>query len=374
MKTVRTILTALAVLFGLAACKGNTEVKIDDKINIVDGSEVMSFEKSGGKSSVKFAASNPWKLELNSAWVEASRLSGPAGTFTVSFTIAQNETYEDREAQAQLVCGTVSKTFTFKQPAKARLYKVVAHRCGFLENGAAENSLTALQRTIDTHCYAAEVDVVWTADNDVVVCHPVDGKVNGLLPVQHTLAEIRAAGTLTDGSQMPSLGDFLKILADKEKNPLGTKVWLDIKGNSVDEYQKVMDRSAEIAKEYGACNLVEYLVPSGYADYKGIRTSLASNYGIEAAWNSKVDAPENYGANGWAQMPFGTLRASEYWPVTKYFDAGVRVSVYQTPSNKNSYSGFIVDMFPYYDRVKAIFVNHPQYIIDELVKQGYAEK
>lgn len=115
------------------------------------------------------------------------------------------------------------------------------------------------------------------------------------------------------------------------------------------------------------------MLPSGYSDYVGLRTRLMSDFGIDAAWNSKVDNPSSYGVNGWAQLPYTTLKASAYWPVTSsYLQKGVRVSIYYTPSS-NKYDAFYADCLPIYDKVKALFVNHPQSLIKKLISEGYAK-
>lgn len=256
------------------------------------------------------------------------------------------------------------------------IYKVVAHRGGYLENGLAENSMMSLRKTIDQRCYASECDVMWTADDKVLICHPSGPYlVNGLDPSTHTLTEIRIAGKLSDGSTMPCLEDFLKILVDKKQNPYGTKLWLDIKGASNETVKKVMLRAAEIANEMNACHLVEYLVPDNYADYVGISSYLRKNYGIACAWNKTITEVANYGVNGWGQLPYHTYNTNNIqWPPTSYTDYGVTLSIYHTPSTVDSYAGLYQDVVPYYPVLKAIFVNHPQALIDYLIKTGYEEK
>ena len=212
---------------------------------------------------------------------------------------------------------------------------------------------------------------MWTADNDIVLCHPDDQyMINGLVPSASTLAQIRAAGKLTNGEQMPSLADFLAVLADKNSNPLGTKLWIDVKGNTTDLQDKVMKRAAEIAKEMNACEFVEMLVPYGYSAYASLAATMKSQYGINCAWNGRYVTPGAYGNGGWCQVPYGNYRVSEFWPPTGYFNAGVTVSIYQTPSSASSYTSFYNDIKEYYPQLKAIFVNHPQYIIEKLIKDG----
>ena len=260
---------------------------------------------------------------------------------------------------------------------KPHLYKVIAHRGGYLENGLAECSIASLKETIRERCYGSECDVMWTADGQILVCHPDDsGKVNGLIPSKNTLADIRAAGKLSNGEPMPSLADFLAVVTDRKRNPLGTKLWLDIKGGPEDPYgDKVMEASAVLAREMDACGLVEYLVPWNHPDYPGVATRFREEYGIPCAWNGRIVEAAKYGPEGWAQVQFEGFRKSDFWPPDGYLDAGMTLSIWHTPpelTGKRGYreTGFETDVFPYYPRLKAIFVNHPRYVISRLIEEG----
>lgn len=113
---------------------------------------------------------------------------------------------------------------------KTAVYKVVAHRGGSAECKLPDCSVASLKYAISQNCYASESDIVLTGDKDILICHPDgNGRVNGLDPGTHTLAEIRAAGNLSNGELIPTLTDFLKIVMDKELNPNGMKLWLDVK-------------------------------------------------------------------------------------------------------------------------------------------------
>ena len=104
---------------------------------------------------------------------------------------------------------------------------IVAHRGGSAECNAPDNSLASLRYAIEQGCYASECDIYWTKDDNVVVAH-ADGqcKINGMHPWEHTLAELRAAGKLSNGEQLPSLEDFIK---EVKKETCCTRLWLDVK-------------------------------------------------------------------------------------------------------------------------------------------------
>lgn len=96
--------------------------------------------------------------------------------------------------------------------------RVVAHRGGSTEAGTRQfpdNSVAALNYAIGLGCYASECDIYLTKDDDVVVAHASAGcYINNLKPWEHTLAELRAAGTLANGEQLPSLADFIDVVLE----------------------------------------------------------------------------------------------------------------------------------------------------------------
>ena len=112
--------------------------------------------------------------------------------------------------------------------------RVVAHRGGSTEAGTRQfpdNSVAALNYAIGLGCYASECDIYLTKDDDVVVAHASAGcYINNLKPWEHTLAELRAAGTLANGEQLPSLADFIDVVLEAGT----TRLWLDVKNILVD--------------------------------------------------------------------------------------------------------------------------------------------
>ena len=112
--------------------------------------------------------------------------------------------------------------------------RVVAHRGGATEAGTRQfpdNSVAALNYAIGLGCYASECDIYLTKDDDVVVAHASAGcYINNLKPWEHTLAELRAAGTLANGEQLPSLADFIDVVLEAGT----TRLWLDVKNITID--------------------------------------------------------------------------------------------------------------------------------------------
>lgn len=137
---------------------------------------------------------------------------------------------------------------------------VVAHRGGSSESGLPANSIAGLRYCIDAGIYGCETDVYYTADNDVIVGHAsADYTINGLTPWDHTVAEIRRAGKLANGENVPTLRDFLEVAVDKNSH---TKLFLDIKKLDASHLNYIVlcaKRISEIVIETGASDFVTFL-------------------------------------------------------------------------------------------------------------------
>ena len=260
---------------------------------------------------------------------------------------------------------------------KTAVYKVVAHRGGSAECKLPDCSVASLKYAISQNCYASESDIVLTGDKDILICHPDgNGRVNGLDPGTHTLAEIRAAGNLSNGELIPTLTDFLKIVMDKELNPNGMKLWLDVKrfddaGRSI----TACLRASEIIAGANAQNYCEFLIPTGEDIFMAVRDKVINDYKINIAWMTctkpaKYADPKDYG-KVWAQLAYrkilGDNPESSYRP-SDYFNAGLPLSIYGADDDKT-----MADVIPYYPKLKAIFTNYPAKLISKLKEQKYID-
>lgn len=260
---------------------------------------------------------------------------------------------------------------------KTAVYKVVAHRGGSAECKFPDCSVASLKYAISQNCYASESDIVLTGDKDILICHPDgNGRVNGLDPGTHTLAEIRAAGNLSNGELIPTLTDFLKIVMDKELNPNGMKLWLDVKrfddaGRSINACL----RASEIIAGANAQNYCEFLIPTGEDIFMAVRDKVINDYKINIAWMTctkpaKYADPKDYG-KVWAQLAYrkilGDNPESSYRP-SDYFNAGLPLSIYGADDDKT-----MADVIPYYPKLKAIFTNYPAKLISKLREQKYID-
>lgn len=260
---------------------------------------------------------------------------------------------------------------------KTAVYKVVAHRGGSAECKLPDCSVASLKYAISQNCYASESDIVLTGDKYILICHPDgNGRVNGLDPGTHTLAEIRAAGNLSNGELIPTLTDFLKIVMDKELNPNGMKLWLDVKrfddaGRSINACL----RASEIIAGANAQDYCEFLIPTGEDIFMAVRDKVINDYKINIAWMTctkpeKYADPKDYG-KVWAQLAYrkilGDNPESSYRPLD-YFNAGLPLSIAGVDDDKT-----MADVIPYYPKLKAIFTNYPAKLISKLREQKYID-
>lgn len=260
---------------------------------------------------------------------------------------------------------------------KTAVYKVVAHRGGSAECKLPDSSVASLKYAISQNCYASETDIVLTGDKDILICHPDgNGLVNSLDPATHTVAEIRAAGNLSNGEPIPTLTDFLKIVMDKKLNPNGMKLWLDVKRFAdADRSINACLRASVIISGANAQSYCEFLIPTGEDIFMAVRDRVINDYKINIAWMTctnpaKYADPKDYG-KVWAQLAYrkilGDNPESKYRPLD-YFNAGLPLSIYGADDDKT-----MADVIPYYPKLKAIFTNYPAKLISKLREQKYID-
>ena len=273
-------------------------------------------------------------------------------------------------------CEKVTQTppNTGKKPDVAEgVYKVVAHRGGYLECNRPDCSISSLKYAINIGCWGSECDICITGDNNVLVAHPKAGYlVNGLTPYDHTLNELRAAGTLANGEQLPTLQDFLEVILDKEQNPHGMILQLDCKrltkdGKEIDVNHTIraIRKSCEIIQEMKAQKMVEFLIPTGTDIFNAVNSLVIDQYGIFLAWATCTN-PARYGKAG-AQLNYVKVlgEGTTYTP-EDYFTSGVPLVLYGIDDEEQ-----MELVLPYYQSLKAIFTNYPAALIKKLKAKGY---
>lgn len=161
---------------------------------------------------------------------------------------------------------------------------ICAHRAGYHEvSGVPANSIAAVKYCVQKGFAGAEIDVLVTSDNRLIVCHPnSEGKVNGLVPHSSTLAQIRAAGKLSNGEDIPVLEDAIDAVMVSGSC---TKLELDIKAVDGTWDLKAGKLAADMAAEKGAAAFVDLLSTSLYGVYEKLYP-YAKERGIETALNN----------------------------------------------------------------------------------------
>ena len=247
--------------------------------------------------------------------------------------------------------------------------KVVAHRGGAKEAGEniPDNSIAALEYTMNLGCYASECDIYLTSDNRVIVAHgDGDGKVNGLYPYESTLQEIRDAGTLSNGEQIPTLEDYLDHLMVEGSC---TKLWIDIKNVTQPETLTYFSGAAgrfacRIVAEKKAEKWVEFIC-TGNETVMNECAPEAKKYGIPIGWmaNRPATTYQQLGYE-WANMSVSNMTDATHSgerTVDEFTAAGVALSVYNVDKAKNM-RYYIARL----DQMKAICTNYPSLLLQEM--------
>jgi glycerophosphoryl diester phosphodiesterase len=210
-------------------------------------------------------------------------------------------------------------------------------------------------------CYASETDIYWTKDNKVIVAHAnSECKINGLYPWEHTLAEIQAAGRLTNGEIVPSLEDYIRAVMVKGSK---TKICLDIKSITKPtthhpESVKACQRACEIIAEMEAQNFCEFIC-SGYEDIVKHCAKYANAIGVDIGAMGRFTASQYKGwGYTWHNRDKGyDISQSK---LKSYIDAGMEVSVFtlDTDADWALISG-------HWKQLRGITTNYPKRMLEK---------
>lgn len=196
-------------------------------------------------------------------------------------------------------------------------------------------------------------------------------------PWEHTLAELRAAGKLSNGEQLPSLEDFIK---EVKKETCCTRLWLDIKNITypatlTEHAIAATRRSCEIAAEMGAKHFVEFIC-TGNATVMKSSLTYARAAGIPIGWMNNRSAGE-YATLGydWANLAAPHMCAEAGGKgartIEEFEKEGIVLSVYnidrQAGDGNAVYASEAID---YYcqnaKRFKALCTNYPKWLIAKI--------
>ena len=265
---------------------------------------------------------------------------------------------------------------------------VVAHRGAVKEFGVPDNSLASLRKAISLNCYGSECDIYWTKDNNVIVAHAnSECKINGLYPWENTVAQLRSAGKLSNGENLPTLQEYIEVAVKEGKC---TKLILDIKyiGYPTTLSEKTRAsycinacrRAIEIAQSMKATEYIEFIctgyesvmvngcdklcetakIPIGWMANRSASTykSKSSGYSYAYRWaNLSLEYMNDgilYGDNTEEQ---GSRT------ITEFVNNGITLSVYNVDTDKQ---------MTYYinnaSKLKCICTNYPRKLLTKMGK------
>ena len=99
------------------------EIKLPSEIT---SSGIKLTENKAGTQSISFTCNDNWTLSIeenrSSSWCIPSATSGSKGEVTITFTVTENTTYDDRSVTITIKCGTASTSFVISQPGVKALF------------------------------------------------------------------------------------------------------------------------------------------------------------------------------------------------------------------------------------------------------------
>ena len=114
------------LFFGLSwvGCSDGDD-PIEPSISLT-GATSHTIETAGNEISVSFTSAKDWTAKSDQSWCRLSLSNGQGGTFTLTITVDENTTTDDRSAKVTILSETVSKVITITQKQKDAL--VVAEK------------------------------------------------------------------------------------------------------------------------------------------------------------------------------------------------------------------------------------------------------
>ena len=149
--------------------------------------------------------------------------------------------------------------------AEAKKYKpaprtakniVIAHRGYWNTPGAFENSIKALENSMNFGIYGSELDINFTSDDSIVVVHGAKHPVVKTMTIQKTpYAEVRKT-LLGNGEEVPTLREYLLAGMDDPT----TKYIIEIKKHPTPERERqIVAGTMALVEELGLKKRVEYI-------------------------------------------------------------------------------------------------------------------
>lgn len=132
-KIIGTLLSA-AILLSACTDENKKNEQPETPSIAFDDMPQLVFETAGGEADVHFTATADWTAEVDQSWCSVRPSQGNATASTVTLTVSENETTEERNATLVLKCGASTARLTFMQKQKDAL-TVTSNRVEVDANG-----------------------------------------------------------------------------------------------------------------------------------------------------------------------------------------------------------------------------------------------
>jgi glycerophosphoryl diester phosphodiesterase len=256
----------------------------------------------------------------------------------------------------------------------------VGHRSAGRESGLPENSIAALTYCRKLGLWGVECDILGTSDGNVIISHGTsDGSVNGLKVSEHTLSEIRAAGTLSNGEQIPTLEDFIRTVMVEGST---LRLLIDVKTPKVGD---VLDTDSPINAVKRACSIISAMdaakfciMYSNNETVLGEMLPLCKTYGIAGCTNIWNPSKEKSNGVDYAirctatQMVYGPGRPETAKATFEEFEsADMPLGVFHVDKEKYNdhsvYDDETVNLYlDNYPSLAFIETNYPKWLVEKL--------
>lgn len=158
MKTLyQSIVYTLFTCLLLVGCSEDKEEVISPSIQL-SGSTSQTFEVQGGNYTVSFTSAKAWTAKSGQSWCKVSPSSGQAGSYTLTITVDENTTYDERNTSVILQSETVSSSITVTQKQKDAL-TLTSHKVEMEAGGG--KALIEVKANVSYQCIIDEEARSW---------------------------------------------------------------------------------------------------------------------------------------------------------------------------------------------------------------------
>ena len=120
MKTWISHIFVSLLVISLTACSGESEPKVEPSVSI-SGQSSATIGSNGGSTTITFSSAKDWTASSSQSWCKISPSSGKGGNATITITVDENTSYDERNASVTISSETISKNITVTQKQKDAL-------------------------------------------------------------------------------------------------------------------------------------------------------------------------------------------------------------------------------------------------------------